>query len=60
MRLLQKIETEAQQEFSQKEQYSSKTTEKIVNLENSSYVKNESNKNNAMHKNESNKNIWHL
>jgi hypothetical protein len=55
-----KLRPKRSKSFPKKEQYSSKTTEKIVNLENSSYVKNESNKNNAMHKNESNKNIWHL
>jgi hypothetical protein len=41
------VEIEVQQEFDKKEQYSSKTTEKIVNLENSSCMKN---KNNAMSK----------
>jgi len=61
IRLLQKkLRPKRSKSFPKKEQYSSKTTEKIVNLENSSYVKNESNKNNAMHKNESNKNIWHF
>jgi hypothetical protein len=43
-----KLRPKRSKSFPKKEQYSSKTTEKIVNLENSSYVKNESNKNNAM------------
>ena len=38
------IEVEAEQEFAKKEQYSSKTTEKIVNRGNSSCVKNENNR----------------
>ncbi len=38
-----KVEIEAQQEFSQKRAIQLKTTEKIVNLENSSCIKNKSN-----------------
>jgi hypothetical protein len=46
------VEIEVQQEFAEKEQYSSKMTEKIVNLENSSCMKN---KNNVMSKKNENK-----